>query len=309
MQAVDPAFQPLIQAFPIMTLTRESLAAFRARTPPVHPCAEDDVIRTDRIAPGSGGAPPVRLYGYRPRDRGDNLPCVYFIHGGGFVSGAALDGEYLYRSLVSELRCALVAVDYRLAPETLFPGAIEDCYSGLATIFKCAAGWGIDSTRIGVMGESAGGGLAAALALLARDRGEYRVTFQHLTYPMLDDRTGTTYQATTFAGEFIWNAQNNRFAWSALLGYEAATAGASPYAAPARATDLVGLPPAFISCGGLDLFVHEDIQYAQRLLCAGVATELHIYPGAIHGFDRVPGSLIYDTAKHASRSALARFLV
>jgi triacylglycerol lipase len=159
------------------------------------------------------------------------------------------------------------------------------------------------------MGESAGGGLAAALALLARDRGEYQLAFQHLIYPMLDDRTCVAANPNPVAGEFIWTAHNNRFGWSALLGCEPGGANVSPYAAAARATDLSGLPPAFISCPTLDLFIDENIAYAARLLHAGVPVELHVYPGGFHGFDIFGGAApISIHARADSRRALDRFL-
>ena len=149
-------------------------------------------------------------------------------------------------------------------------------------------------------------GLAAALALLARDRGEVPICFQLLTYPMLDDRTATTATPNPFTGEFVWTPEANRFAWSALLGHEPGVAGVSPYAAAARATDLSGLPPAYISVGALDLFVDEDIAYAQRLLRAGVPTELHIIPGAYHAFEMAFEAPITVAAQGERRTALAR---
>src|SRR5262245_5494540 len=140
---------------------------------------------------GPPGGPDIKLHIYRPANAQPPLACIYHIHGGGYVLGAASDMEFQHRPLVADLGCALVSVDYRLAPETVFPGAIEDCYAGLAWVHENASSLGIDPARIGVMGESAGGGFAAALALLARDRGAYRLAFQHLAYPMIDDRTCT----------------------------------------------------------------------------------------------------------------------
>ena len=159
------------------------------------------------------------------------------------------------------------------------------------------------------MGESAGGGLAAALALLARDRGAYKLTFQHLIYPMLDDRTCVAAEPNPVAGEFIWTPHNNHFGWSALLGHAPGRPGVSPYAAPARAVDLTGLPPAFIACPTLDLFIDEDVTYAQRLMRAGVPVELHVYPGGFHGFDIFgDAAAVSLQARRDSREALRRFL-
>lgn len=223
------------------------------------------------------------------------------------MRGAAKELEAVHRLLVTHLGCALISIDYRLAPETVFPGAIEDCYAALAWVFRHADTLGIDAARIGVAGESAGGGLAAALALLARDRGEFPLAFQHLIYPMLDDRTCTR-PPHPHAGEFIWHAANNRFGWTALLGHAPGIDGVSPYAAAARATRLDGLPPTFLSVGSLDLFLDENLDYAQRLLRAGVPTELHVLPGGVHGFDLVPGARVSETARRLSHDALRRFL-
>jgi acetyl esterase/lipase len=158
------------------------------------------------------------------------------------------------------------------------------------------------------MGESAGGGLAAALALLARDRREHSLAFQHLIYPMLDDRTCVAKNPHLFAGEFLWTAHNNAFGWSALLGAAPGSANVSPYAAAARADDLSGLPPTFISTGALDLFLEEDMEYARRLIRQGVPVELHVYPGAYHAFDFLTNARIAAAARRDSLAALRRFL-
>jgi len=177
----------------------------------------------------------------------------------------------------------VVAPNYRLAPETPHPGPIEDCYAALAWLHQNAVSMDVDINRIGVFGGSAGGGLAAALALLARDCGEYPLSFQCLLYPMLDDRTGTTKATNPYAGEFVFTAADNAFCWRALLGHAPGGAEESAYAAPARAASLTGLPPAYIWVGALDLFVDECLEYGRRLLRSGVPTELHVYPGVTHG--------------------------
>ena len=198
----------------------------------------------------------------------------------------------------------IVSVDYRLAPETRFPGALEDCYAALTWSFAQAATLGIDAARLGVMGESAGGGLAASLALLARDRREHALAFQHLIYPMLDDRTCIRTDPHPYAGEILWTPHNNAFGWSSLLGVAPGSDNVSPYAAPARAQNLAGLPRTFISTGALDLFLEEDLDYARRLTRHGVPVELHVYPGAYHGFDLVPGTHIGQIASRDSLAAL-----
>lgn len=201
------------------------------------------------------------------------------------------------KNLVTQLGCAIVSVDYRLAPETPHPGPVEDCYAALKWLYTNAADLGVDVGRLAIGGASAGGGLAAGLGLLTRDRAEVPLAFQLLIYPMLDDRTAVTTDPHPYTGEFIWTAEANHFGWSSLLGQEPGSEGVSPYAAAARAESLAGLPPTYICVGALDLFMEEDIEYARRLVRAGVPTELHLYPGAYHGFNMMPGaqmSLAYE---------------
>jgi triacylglycerol lipase len=232
---------------------------------------------------------------------------VYHIHGGGFISGQAAESESQHRALSAELGCVLVSVDYRLAPETCFPGNIEDCYAGLKWVFRHAAEMNIDTRSVGLMGESAGGGLAAALALLARDRGECALAFQHLASPMLDDRTCLA-RDSGLRGRWVWTRENNWFGWSALLGHAPGVEGVSPYAAPARAESLIGMPPTFLTTGALDLFLEENMEFARRLADAGVPTECHVYPGAFHGFELHPTATVACAARRDARAALARFL-
>ena len=295
----------LLDAWPSVTITSDNLHELRSREMPTPPVEDCGVEWQERVIEGPDA--PIKLRIYRPRDGQGALGCIYHIHGGGFIGGNIAEIEFLHRPLSAELGCVIVTVDYRLAPETSFPGNIEDCYAGLAWTFANARELGIDPARIGVMGESAGGGLAAALALLTRDRGDYDLAFQHLIYPMLDDRTCVT-EPNPFAGEYIWHRANNRFGWTSLLGHEPGGADVSPYAAPARATALEGLPPTFIGTASLDLFVDEDVSYATRLIRAGVPTELHVWPGAFHGFDILPGTRVSDAARRASVDALRQFL-
>lgn len=305
---VDPELLPLLDAFPTVTITSENLAELRARDLPLPVLPDDCGVDLDQLTiDGPDGSPGIPVRVYRPRGAAAPQGCIYHIHGGGFVGGSTKEVEFLHRPLAAELGCVIVTADYRLAPETRFPWNLEDCYAGLAWTFANAAELGIDTARIGVMGESAGGGLAAALALLARDRREYTLAFQHLIYPMLDDRTCVT-ERNPHAGQHIWTRHNNQFGWAALLGHEPGLPEVSPYAAPARAELLEGLPPTFIGTAALDLFVDENIEYAHRLIRAGVPTELHVWPGAFHGFDLMPGVAVSDSAQRASRAALARFL-
>ena len=302
---VDPELLPLLDAFPTVTITKENLAELRSRELPLPPLEDCGVDWEERSLDGPDTPVTARIY--RPRGATEPLGCIFHIHGGGYVGGSVAEVEFLHSPLAADLNCAIASVDYRLAPGTSFPGNVEDCYAALAWTFSNAEELGIDLTRIGLMGESAGGGLAAALALLARERGEYPLAFQHLIYPMLDDRTCVA-EPNPFAGEFIWHADNNRFGWAALLGEEPGGQGVSPFASPARAPDLSGLPPTFIGTAALDLFVDENIEYARRLIRAGVPTELHVWPGAFHGFDLMPGPAIADAARTSSRDALRRAL-
>jgi len=177
-----------------------------------------------------------------------------------------------------------VSVEYRLAPEHPFPAPVEDCYAVLKWLATHATELGVEQNRIAIGGASAGGGLAAGLALLARDRAEVNVAFQLLIYPMIDDRN-VAQANETVPDTLLWSRENNLIGWQSYLGGEPGGEDVPAYAAAFRATDLTGLPPTYIPVGELDLFLHENIAYAQRLLQAGVPTELHVYPGAYHGFD------------------------
>ena len=300
-----------LEAFPRFELSLEALPALRAMLReamrPNAPVTEKPVTVASVNIQGPEGAPQVRVLTYRPTNRDAVLPALLHIHGGGYIVGAPdmLDAEH--REMAEDLGCAIFSVDYRLAPETPFPGAVEDCYATLRWLVKCAAGLGIDVDRIGLKGESAGGGLAAGLALLARDRGEFSLAFQHLIFPMLDDRTAIADTPNRGVGDFLWTHAQNQFGWSALLGHQPGIPGVSPYAAAARAENLEGLPPTFISVGALDLFLEENLEYARRLVQACVPVELHVYPGAYHGFGLMsPAARVSIAAERASREAIRR---
>lgn len=209
------------------------------------------VGREERRIPGRPGNPDVRVLIYTPSDRADAvLPAILHIHGDGFVSGSADMSDSNSRSYAVDMQCVVVSVDYRLAPETTFPGPVEDCYDALLWLHASPAELGIDPARILVAGESAGAGLAAALCLLARDRGEVRPCSQYLAEPMLDHRSVESDHPHT--GHIGWTRDHNRFGWSSLLGGKA-DEPVPPYASPSRAEDFSGLPPTFIHMGAIDL--------------------------------------------------------
>ena len=307
---VDPELRSLLELIPTVDLTQELLPAIRAAGIPFpsDPRAIEAVSLVERNVPGPYGAPEVNLAIYTPRNGNGLFPCIFHIHGGGYVRGSTAELSPVHRRLALEANCVIVSVDYRLAPETRFPGAIEDCYAALGWVIANVDELGIDASRLGVMGESAGGGLAAALALLVRDRGEYTLAFQHLIYPMLDDRTCVAVDTHPYVGHFIWTPKSNLFGWSSLLGVPPGSPEVSPYAAAARADNLAGLPPAYIATGGLDLFLEEDMEYARRLMRHGVTVELHVYPGAYHVFDVAPDAHVAMNARRDSLAALKRAL-
>lgn len=289
---VAPELRPNLETFPTLELTDELLAFMRseagkemARPPPSLTSAEQAVRCEEARAPGLGGAPDVRMLVYTPPGEAvAERPGYLHIHGGGYIGGMPEMCDKDNRALVVALGCVVVSVDYRLAPETRWPGSLEDCYAGLLWLHAHAAELRVDPARIAIGGESAGGGHAAAVALYARDRGEAPICLQMLDSPMLDDRTGSGSEPHPCCGEFIWTPASNRFGWRALLGVDAGGVDVREAAVPARAKDLSGLPPTFILVGALDLFCEESLEYARRLVRAGVPTELHVLPGAYHGF-------------------------
>lgn len=304
---LDPELRALVEGFPAMSWSAELLPQIRAmldQMAAAMPLPDLPVYVESRAAPRLGEAGDVPVILHRPRGDARPKPALLDIHGGGFVAGAARHAAARHSRLAHDLDCVIVSVDYRLAPEAPYPAALDDCFSALFWLYDQAETLGVDPARIAVGGDSAGGGLAAALAIMARDAG-LMLAAQILTYPMLDDRTGSTVAAGPLAGEYLWDAASNRFAWQCYLG-RAPGGKAQGYAAAARIEDLSGLPPAFIAVGQLDLFVEEDVDYARRLLRAGVATELHLYPGAVHGFDLVADARCAIAYEQARLGALRR---
>jgi acetyl esterase/lipase len=284
---VDPQFRGPLEPFlkeplEINGKTIHSLRAMRfpgTKDPSITPKWER------RLIGGAPGGPDVPVYVINAEAAGASKPAILHLHGGGYVLGSAESAVAGLQSIASELNCVIVTVDYRLAPETKFPGSLQDNYAALKWLHDNATDLGVDAGRIALMGESAGGGHAAMLAIAARDRREIQLVAQVLIYPMLDDRTASRRDVPEYIGQYIWTRASNRFGWSSLLGKPAGSDPVPYGSVPARVRDLSGLPPAFIGVGSIDLFVDEDVEYARRLLAAGVSTELVVVPGAYHAFD------------------------
>jgi acetyl esterase/lipase len=274
-----------------------------------------NVTREDRTVPGPQGEPDISVRIYKPRPTAleptdgsqtatGTLPGIFFIHGGGMILGN-VDGEDPVATLIcDQVGAVVVSVEYRLAPENPHPAPAEDCYAGLRWMASQAEELGIDPARLGVYGGSAGGGLTIAVALMARDRGGPALSFMMPIYPMIDDRNETA-SSQEIVDIGIWDRAGNVEAWEWYLGGKPA----DQYAAPSRAEDLAGLPPSFIDVGTVDLFRDEDIAFAQRLMQAGVPTELHVHPGSYHAAEVFATDAALSKRIWALRiDALRRFL-
>lgn len=278
------------------------LPALRAGAPV--PPAGPGVRRSRHVVPGD---PEVVLYVHRPEHAGSDRACLLWMHGGGYVMGAAEGNATVLDHWSRRYDCVVVSVEYRLAPEHPYPAAIEDCFAGLTWVMDNRDELGVDIERVGVAGSSAGAGLAAGLALLARDRGQLPLSFQYLLHPMLDDRRST--ESSGWRDSPVWPHHANGVAWAAYLGDVAGRGEVPAYAAPARASDLVGLPPALVLVGSADGFVDECVEYARRLVHAGVSTDLRVYSGAPHGFmTMAPGTALARRAERDTEEWLSPFL-
>ncbi len=282
-EELRPGASLLLADTTLSTLSDATIAGLRANETPL-PLLPDVPVRRQRIEVRPGWDVAVEIVNAQP---GASRPAILHTHGGGHVLSSARASVSRLQSLALALDCAIVSVDYQLAPEARFPVSAEENYAGLKWLHDQASELGVDRARIAVMGESAGGCHAALLALTARDRGEVPLVLQSLTYPMLDDRTGSTRRAPPHIGQILWGETQNRYGWRAFLGAEPGSAEVDPAGVPARRIDLSGLPPAWIGVGGIDLFVGENLDYSRRLLEAGVPTELVVVPGAYHGFEIV----------------------
>lgn len=300
---VDPELVAALAAIPNFdTLTAETLADFRSIMGEAAPTDANDTVAVERIEISSS----LSALLYRPSRPmlAEPAPAMLNIHGGGFVMGTAAREDVLMRDLCARHSMVILSVDYRLAPEAPFPAPLDDCLAGFDWLISHAGGLGFASDEVGIRGVSAGGGLAAGLALRLRDRGRAVPSWLWLLYPMLDDRTA----GAPRTGNFVWTRAANLFGWTSYLGTEPGHAGTHPYAAPARAESLAGLPRTFIATGSIDLFAAEDMEFARRLLEAGVPVELHVYPGAYHGFNLIASASVAERYRLDAERAVARFI-
>ena len=305
---VDPELLGLVDSFPAMELSNDTLPAMRAAIPAMlaqRPLTDLPVTCSEAQVPSLTGDPAIRCLMVRPRVMPANAPAILHFHGGGHVLGVPEMNQPQLMRWAHDLGCLVLSIDYRLSPEVPFPGPMDDAWAALAWLHGNARDLGIDPARIAVSGESAGGAMAAGLCLMARDRGEYAIAFAHLEAPRLEDRLPAPEDDNPFTGEFVWKRANSAYCRAAYL----ASGASSPYASAALAADLAGLPPTFIAVGSLDLFVDECLVYARRLMRAGVAVELIVYPGCFHGFKMAATSRVAMRAEDDNIAALRRALV
>ena len=288
---VNPELVPFLESFPPLDIWSD-LPGFRkkyakhiedlsAESPVIEGVdSADYVVDVDLLTR-------VNVRVYRPVDREGHLPAMLWLHGGGYCLGSIQIDDEFVRKMVKIIGCVVVSVNYRLAPENRFPGALDDAYAVLRWIFREANGLSIDADRLAIGGISAGAGLAAGVALAARDRGEVKLIFQSLWCPMLDDRNNYV-SSYAINDPRVWSRDDNLRAWQAYLGKDFNGNDTSPYAAPCRAKELAGLPPVYMRVGSLDLFLDENTAYAQRLVSAGVQTDFAVVDGAFHAFEMLP---------------------
>ncbi|MEU6351984.1 alpha/beta hydrolase [Streptomyces sp. NPDC047072] len=310
----DPELAPVEEAVrglmgPLSDATLPAHRRFMAEgVPGVEPAdltAGGRVRVEERHVPGPDGAPDITLLILSPVENRGPKAGIYHIHGGGMVSGDRRSGVDVALPYVAEGSAVVVSVEYRLAPEHPDPAPVEDCYAGLVWTAKNAVELGIDPERLLVMGGSAGGGLAAGTALLARDRAFPKLSHQVLICPMLDDRF-ETHSSRMLEGEGGWNRGHTLYGWTSLLGERRGGPDVSPYAAPARAEDLSGLPRTYIDTGSVEPFRDEILTYARRLSEAGVSVDLHMWGGGFHGFDQVATHAAISQASNATRDEFVR---
>ncbi len=306
---VDPSLLPLLEFMPGGGFSAETLPEIRVQSEQRFAFLGAPVLTPEvKVIDGPGG--PLEIYWYDPDPGAGVRPALFHIHGGGMVIGSARSMQHGPAGMAAALGIPVASVEYRLAPEHPFPAPQDDCLAGLKWLSANAAELGVDPARIGIIGESAGGGLAGATALMARDLGGPALAAQFLVFPMLDHRTGSEecpYDNPT-TGEFVWTRGSNRFGWGALRGSYGADDARKGWFSPSLADSLAGLPQTWIGTGSLDLFLDENLDYARRLVAAGVPVELHSYPGATHAFQAIADGHLAQSFNRDLLGAVARWL-
>lgn len=310
----DPELQPILCGFNFTpTVTTAHIEGLREISSP----SVDDalagraVVHEERTILGSGGSADLKLSIFRPAvssTKCETRPGIFYVHGGGMIAGNRFLGIGVILDWVEEFDMVCVSIEYRIPPEYPDPTPIEDCYKGLEWTSINARSIGIDSNLLMIGGSSAGGGLAAGTALLARDRGGPPLYAQVLICPMLDDRN-VTVSSQQYVDEGTWSRDSNQTGWKCLLGERYGQENVSIYAAPSRATDLSKLPPAFIDVGTAEVFRDEAVAYATLLWKSGVQAELHVWPGGFHGFDVLAPNATLSINARETRSAWVRRLL
>jgi acetyl esterase len=303
---LDPELCPVLDIPYLGPVTRENIHEIRASVQAMQAAAATPLttvsLDLQKISTRNGE---LKLYIFRPESVPENNPALLWIHGGGYIMGDAND--LLAPLLAEQVGCTVISVDYRIAPEHPFPAGPEDCYEALLWVHENAAELGIDAGRIAIGGQSAGGGIAASVSLMNRDRNGPKLALQYLLYPMLDNLHDTP--SGHIDDHVVWDRQISIDAWEMYLN---GTPGldASPYASASRATDLSGLPPAFLTVGEQDLFRDECIEYAQRLMSANVPTQIEVYPGMNHGGEiMIPGAKVSQRMQNSYLQVLQDSLV
>lgn len=306
---IDPELFPALEMLPTFEFGTRPLSAIRADLGVLSASlSELPIAPVQKLIDGPGG--PIEVFWFDPSPGHEKRPCLLHIHGGGMVVGSARQMLNGPASLAVRLDIPVASVEYRLAPETPFPGPQEDCFAALVWLATNSLELGVDPQRVGITGESAGGGLAAAVAQMSRDRGGPKLAGQILVYPMLDHRVGGAYDPwrNRHTGEFVWTRHNNQFGWEALRGHYGVDDASKGWFSPCLAEDLADLAPAWIGVGTMDLFFDEDLDYARRLVAAGVSAEIHTYAGAFHGFDVVGDARVSKVFARDMLDGTARLL-
>ncbi|MEK8130022.1 alpha/beta hydrolase [Paenibacillus filicis] len=309
---IDREILSVVDLIPTTDLTLPTLIESRKKQSQMLP--QTDVTQMfpvtceEKVVPSYFDGPDIRIEIIKPiQPKHEKMPLYYSIHGGGMVMGSPVVDRPGNASLAAQHGFCCVSVYYRLAPEHVQPSQLQDCYSGLYWCIEHAEELGIDTGKVAVGGSSAGGGLAAGLALYIRDRQEFEIHHLRLLRPMLDDRTAVA-PDHPYAGEFIWNKPSNHFGWTSVLGHEPGQEAVSEYYVPARAQSLAGLPPTYINVGTIDLFVDEALLFAKQLVFDGVLVELHVYPGYHHLSPMFPDAHYSREGAKSSEHALLKAL-